>query len=150
ERIHDHDLIIEDEEPETAELRHDEHDLLRNDEQVEAARHEYADADHEIDVRHPKPRDEPASEDDVVDSRPLLTGERDTASRAGLRERVPLTLAFRHLGLGTGAARHLGLGTLAARHLGLGTGAAGGFRALPMYAALLGNLNTTVGAPLGS
>src|SRR5262249_53713279 len=113
ERIHDHDLIIEDEEPETAELRHDEHDLLRNDEQVEAARHEYADADHEIDVRHPKPRDEPASEDDVVDSRPLLTGERDTASRAGLRERVPLTLAFRHLGLGTGAARHLGLGTLA-------------------------------------
>jgi hypothetical protein len=117
ERIHDHELIVKHEEPEVAESRDDEHDVLRDHEQAEAARHEYADANVEIDVRDPKSR-EIAMQDDVVDSSALLACERNTASRAGLRERLRAAMATRHTGLGASAA--------------------GGLEILSMHAALLG------------
>ncbi len=52
-------------------MRRDEHDLLRDHEEMEAAWNYDADADGEVDVRDPKPGDESATQDDVVNPRPL-------------------------------------------------------------------------------
>src|SRR6266536_4284522 len=93
-------------------------DLLRDHEEMEAAWNYDADADSEVDVRDPKPGDESATQDDVVNPRPLQAGERNAASSAGLRECLRAALA--------------------ARHAGLGAGAAGGPEVLPVHAALLG------------
>jgi hypothetical protein len=106
ERIHDHELIAEDEAPETPELRDDDHDVLGNHEQGEAARDEHANPDGEIDVPDAEPR-EVAVQHDVVDARALLGRERNLASRAGLGERLLATLGPGRAGLSAGLARSL-------------------------------------------
>src|SRR5262249_4203769 len=141
ERIHDHQLVVEHEASEVPELRHDENDVLGDDEQMEAARHEDAHADDEVDVRHPQPGDEPALQDDVLDPRALLAGERNSmASRAGLSKRVSAALGLGCAGLGPAGGPQI----LAVRGLQILSP-----QILALQAALIGERLSAVHAVLG-
>ncbi len=84
--VHEHDLVLHDEEPEPAESRRDHHDVLRHREQMEAPRDSGTDADIEVHVARSEARGEVLVHHDVVDSRPLLFIDRYASLSPTLRE----------------------------------------------------------------
>src|SRR5262249_30885499 len=81
DRVHEHDLVLHDEELEPAESRRDYHDVLRHHEQVEAPRNHRAHAEREVHAAHAEARHEVFVDHHALDSSPLLAVERHLAVR---------------------------------------------------------------------